>query len=247
MMGRTHALTGLVAGLALTQLDPGLTAFDTITVAAVTAGAALFPDLDHPQSIAANAAGPITRIPAAAITTVSGGHRHGTHSIIGIVAVGALTGLVTVAASTAAGAVVLGLWVAFLAALGSAAVMGRSRAGMIGHLTAFLLIGGLAASSAALTPPPPILLILATMTGAATHIAGDLLTDEGCPLLWPAPPRLALGLVTTDGLVERLLIGPAAFLAAAALAYPQLSPTLLPETVDALSHLTEMLTTWSHQ
>ena len=242
MMGRTHALTGAAAGLVLCQLHPNLTALHTLTIAAITAGAALWPDLDHPQSTAANAAGPLTRGPSMLIAALSGGHRQGTHSILGILTASALTGLAVLA-----GGIALGLWVAFLAALGSASVMGRSRPGMIAHVATFLVIGGLATTTSTFTPPPAATLILATMTGTAVHIAGDMITEEGCPLLWPLPVRVGVGLITTAGTAERWIIAPAAFLATAVLGYHQLHSTLIPESIHALSEVADMLWTWSQQ
>lgn len=43
----------------------------------------------------------------------------------------------------------------------------------------------------------------------AAHIAGACLTREGCPLLWLLPARLALLNLSTEGPVERWIIGPA--------------------------------------
>jgi len=54
--------------------------------ALVTAGAALLPDVDQPSSTIANSGGMITRSVAAVAGTLSGGHRHGTHSILAIAA-----------------------------------------------------------------------------------------------------------------------------------------------------------------
>lgn len=242
MMGRTHALTGAIAGLALCQPVPELTALHTLTVAAVTAGAALWPDMDHPQSTAANAVGPVTRIPAALISVISGGHRNGTHSLIGIAA----AGVVTIGAALIGG-FVLGLWVAFLVAIGTGSLLGRSRPAMAGHVLVFLLIGGLATTTAVFDPPRTGIIVAAVMLGFAVHIAGDVITEEGCPLLWPAKPRVGLGLITTDGLIERWLITPVAVAAVTVWGSAQTHTTLLLECGAALSAAADMITEWSAQ
>ena len=51
MLGRTHALTGLAAGLTVAALA-GLTATTPLPAYLVAAGAALLPDLDQPRSLA---------------------------------------------------------------------------------------------------------------------------------------------------------------------------------------------------
>jgi hypothetical protein len=42
------------------------------------------------------------------------------------------------------------------------------------------------------------------------HCLGDMLTKEGCPLLWPViPTRFKVANLTTDRFTERVIIGPA--------------------------------------
>ncbi|TDB73790.1 hydrolase, partial [Micromonospora sp. KC721] len=66
VMGRSHALSGAVTWLGGCALAAGLgarPAVGTVVVgAAVTAGAALLPDLDHPGSVVARSLGPVTRL-----------------------------------------------------------------------------------------------------------------------------------------------------------------------------------------
>jgi len=49
MMGRTHALSGLVAGVAAGHIWWHLDAQHLAVAAAVSAGAAVLPDIDHPE------------------------------------------------------------------------------------------------------------------------------------------------------------------------------------------------------
>lgn len=118
MMGRTHALSGaMMFGLAapvasyVTPLSLAELALGT----AVCAGGAVLPDIDHPGSGVSRTFGPLTRGFAVVIGRLSGGHRRGTHSLLGAAAFAVL-----VFGSTAlyAGN---GVWL--LAGLGAAALL----------------------------------------------------------------------------------------------------------------------------
>lgn len=106
MMGYGHAAMGAAGWLALTttsHLATGAAPQDPTVVAlgaVMTAGAALLPDLDHHSGTIAHAVPPVTIaghtiIPsptqalARLVERASGGHRHLTHSLIGILAAGA--------------------------------------------------------------------------------------------------------------------------------------------------------------
>jgi membrane-bound metal-dependent hydrolase YbcI (DUF457 family) len=86
MMGRTHALSGLVTGVAIGQFGWHLDPAHLAVGAAVTAGAAVLPDIDHPDASCADSFGFVTKGFAWLIGRVSGGHRHGTHSLVGVAA-----------------------------------------------------------------------------------------------------------------------------------------------------------------
>ncbi|GAA3193562.1 metal-dependent hydrolase [Actinocorallia longicatena] len=89
MMGRTHALSGLALFTAGTY--PLHLPADQIAIGAVVcAGAAVLPDIDHHGSNIARTFGPITRGFAWTIGKMSGGHRNGTHSALGVGLVAAL-------------------------------------------------------------------------------------------------------------------------------------------------------------
>jgi len=206
MMGRTHALSGLVTGVAAGHFWFHLDAAHLAVVAVVTAGAAVLPDIDHPDASVACSFGFVTEGFAWLIEHVSGGHRHGTHSLAGIAA---FTGAAYAAEHnrhTLAGKIGLGvLLVLVLASAVRALQIG-------GHLGDLLAIGGTVAmlrSGFGVTAVP-----WAIAVGTATHLAGDMLTNEGIPIAWPwsrqhwrlLPEPLAF---TTGTRPERWFVAPA--------------------------------------
>ena len=102
MMGPSHAACGAAAWVALTGTytvhladtslpvglglmpvgDPGV-----ITGALICAGAALLPDMDHPGGTVARSLPPLSRWLARGVSRLGGGHRHGTHSLVGLLVV----------------------------------------------------------------------------------------------------------------------------------------------------------------
>lgn len=86
MMGKGHATLGVAAWCATAPVIVTATG-NPITVGALllgaipVAGAALIPDIDHPNGSIANSAGPITRGIAKGAAFLSGGHREGTHTL----------------------------------------------------------------------------------------------------------------------------------------------------------------------
>lgn len=82
MMGRSHALSGIAVGLTGATaygLPPG----SAIFAAAVCGGAAVLPDIDHPDASISRTFGHATRALAWVVCRASGGHRNGTHSAFG--------------------------------------------------------------------------------------------------------------------------------------------------------------------
>lgn len=201
MMGPSHAISGAAAWLALTA-DTAVTAgvlegVDTASIwvgAGVATGAAMLPDLDHQHAKAANFLPPVTNVISNIIGTVSGGHRHGTHSFIG-------AGVFTVLAAVAAGATI------------DHADWSPTGTFQIGAAIMALLLAGLGLRTLKLTPNPTVAWIaafasawavgiwapeqtwwlpLAVGVGSLAHIAGDMLTVQGVPLLWPLNPKPAV-------------------------------------------------------
>ncbi|MEX2621923.1 MAG: metal-dependent hydrolase [Egibacteraceae bacterium] len=228
MMGRSHALSGAAGWLALA---PPLAAATDIPMepaglaagAVVTAGAALLPDLDHPSSTVARALGPVSQLLAVAIATLAGGHRQATHSLVFVAAVaaGVWAGMLSPAkdvVALATGGLCVGL---AIRALGPQ----QLRGGGVIDLTLVAWTVALTGIGWVHLGPVPWL-PAAVALGAALHLAGDCLTPQGCPLLWPHPARCAWPVLSrTGGPAEALITGGLA-LAVAYLAYAVLVPSL---------------------
>ncbi len=151
----------------------------------LAAGAALGPDLDHPQATAAHSAGALSKIGTGLVGAVSGGHRHGTHApIVAAAVVGAALWLADlgwtepdrftpswwVCAAVICGSMAFALKVlrlirrwpaAWITGAGTAAAVCLSWPGFLVHLPAIVAVGW------------------------CTHLAGDILTTGGLPLAWP--------------------------------------------------------------
>lgn len=188
-MGRTHAAIGAVAGAAYGEFIAHLPLQGTALLATFTAGMAVLPDLDHCKAVMAQSFGFLTQGFAWLVSKVSGGHRHGTHSLAGVAV---FTGLAMAAVHwrhDAAGKA--GLTV--LMSLAFAAVLYCVR--VTRHKADVLATG--AALAVTFTGYGLALVGLATALGCGAHLFADCLTDEGCPLalpltgrhfrLWPEP------------------------------------------------------------
>ncbi|GAA1553364.1 metal-dependent hydrolase [Kribbella hippodromi] len=205
MMGRSHALSGWCAGLAVAPLVGLTSVAEVVPFAAATAGYALLPDLDHPGASASRLLGPVTGLISGAIRAFSsvlyrltkgprdedstGKHRHATHTLVAAVLLGMLAaslgdrGKWAVLAIAVTGLVLaadaLGDWIVLvvLAAAGWS-VFGAALpgTGAADAVQAGLTqIGGWIGAAVAL--------------GMFVHCLGDSLTRSGCPWLWPLPIR----------------------------------------------------------
>jgi membrane-bound metal-dependent hydrolase YbcI (DUF457 family) len=217
MLGHTHAITGVTAWLAVTPVidaTAGLTYGEIGLGAALAAGAAMIPDLDCPGSTICRTYGPITNLPSRVISWFARGHRKGTHSLLGI----------SVFTAAAWWCQALGgwpqavlLWILLgVAARGLGIAVPRHQS-----LTAFVhcvTMAGVTALVLSSGLETGTVLPWAMGIGCAAHIAGDMLTEEGCPLLWPlSRSPFGLRVIETGGWVERVIAG-AAFVAAVVLA-----------------------------
>jgi membrane-bound metal-dependent hydrolase YbcI (DUF457 family) len=217
MMGANHAACGAAAWVALAtrlnvncgalhavlpaipaHLDLGLgllpvSPIGVVTGALVTAGAAMLPDADHHSSTIAHSLPPLSNALCSGLGRASGGHRHGTHSILGaltFIAAAWLAGLWTIdtpgfgTVFPGAGLVSI-LLVAFAAkALKAIPDSMRKFPWAVGVAVAVFI--------ALCAPEERGWFPLAVGVGVVVHIIGDLLTIEGCNLLWPLvlrPPR----------------------------------------------------------
>jgi membrane-bound metal-dependent hydrolase YbcI (DUF457 family) len=214
VLGLSHAASGLLTGLAAAEVTH-LPAAGAVTLSALTAGFAVLPDLDSCSSCAARSLGFLSEGFAHLVRLVSGGHRHATHSIVGVAVFTALAWLACHYRGEPYGRAVL----AAVLALAIAAGLRALRLG--GHSADLLAIG--AAAAIAWTGWYLALIPLACGLGCATHIAGDALTDVGVPLLWPLSLR-HYGLprpiaFTTGHAVERFGVDPLLMIGLGVLAY----------------------------
>lgn len=253
MLGISHATSGAALGLAVSGYAPQLvglqpSAGGILTFAAVCAGAALLPDLDHPASVASRRFSVASWLATRAVRPLSGivydltrgrrdtgkgTHRGLTHTIVAAVGIG----LAVNAASAAWGAPVL---------LG----------------TLFICLALAIKGLDAIVPGPPSLVIAAGLTyaverfvpggtagtagwlgtavtlGMLIHSVGDAITESGAPLLWPLRIRrrswYPVGTprplrFRTGGAVEMWLVAPALTVAVfvlVALVVPGVAPVL---------------------
>jgi membrane-bound metal-dependent hydrolase YbcI (DUF457 family) len=238
-MGRSHALSGWCAGLALAPVIGLGSAAEVIPFAAATAGYALLPDLDHPGAGASRLLGPITgalswlvRAFSSALYAVtkgprdeksSGKHRHASHTLVAAMLVGDLASYLGSRGGPWAvlGVVAFGLLLA-VDALGDWLLLILGVAGLL--IAADWLPGTapLAAVQAGLGEIGSWIGV-AVAAGMFVHCLGDTLTMSGCPWLWPIPIRGETwyeirppkGLrFRTGGRIERVLVAPALCVAA---------------------------------
>jgi membrane-bound metal-dependent hydrolase YbcI (DUF457 family) len=209
MLGHSHALSGACAGVA-TGIVAHLAAAPTATLGVLAAGAALIPDLDSCGSCSARSLGWLSALPSYVIRFVSGGHRHATHSLAGIAAFGGLAWLACTFRHDLAGKIGLGFLVVLVVS-GAIEALRLCR----GHIAD--LIGVAAAAAVVFYGFGLTLIPGAVVIGTAAHIAGDMLTDSGCPLLyplskfrykwWPEPFAFTTGTLPELAIVDPALLG----------------------------------------
>src|SRR5690606_4430177 len=216
MMGRSHAISGLPAGLWVAPMvglaNPLLAIPFTIT----TAGYALLPDLDHPSASGTRLLGPVGTVLSKVLRRASavvyehtkgpldenwnGKHRHLSHTWIFAAALGLAVSLLCLITP----------WVMLPVYL-LGVLLAADRLGgwalAVGLLGAALAVPELADGCVELAWQIGIAVAL----GCAVHCLGDALTPSGCPFLWLPWP---LGKLTTwagETWYEIKLLGPLAF------------------------------------
>lgn len=174
-MGYSHSVSAAATWLLLAETGV-LQIEDTATLAVTTlaaAGAGMLPDIDHHRGTIANSIPPVSRRVARLVGKISGGHRKGTHSLLGLLAFWALAYFAD--RLTYAGIPVLALALAGFAG-GLALRTFRAPGGWLGAIGVSLLT----LSTGALPHMP-----WAILTGATVHIIGDALTVRGVNPFWP--------------------------------------------------------------
>lgn len=213
MLGPRHAASGAVAfAAAAPYLHP--TGAGLIAGVILTAGAALDPDLDEHGSTISSEGGFLTEGLSQVVHRAGGGHRKLTHSLLGAVIFTATAELLVMDQHSIYARAGLVLYAGLL---GGAALHAlnprRRRARHRGHYRdlAALAAGGVAvfAFHVNLSPMPWCIAI-----GVLAHIAGDMLTHDGCPLLFPVCRRDFALLphplrITAGKFTEHWIVGPA--------------------------------------
>ncbi|ALD64222.1 hydrolase [Arthrobacter sp. YC-RL1] len=198
MMGGHHAMSGAAAWLAITtpvsigSVDLGFGAlqmdrWETLAGAIVCAGAALLPDADHHGATIARSLPPISSIFTRIIGKVSGGHRNGTHSILGMAFFILLAWLANGwAVQTAALGIVYPAAALFAVLLISFAVKSVK---FMPPALCWVIALAAGAFVGMNTPEENQWFLLAVAVGVAAHVLGDMLTIGGCNLIWPIKIR----------------------------------------------------------
>ncbi len=205
MLGHSHAISGAVTGLA-TGMFLHMSLPHVAALAGFTAGMALLPDLDKCGSSPARCLGFLSEAIAWIAGRLSGGHRHATHSVLGIAIFTGLAWLSCHFRADWAGKAGLALLMTLSVSAGLEALHVAR-----GHVADLIGIG--VASWEVWYGYGLWLIPLAVLVGCCTHIAGDMLTDSGCMLGFPAskhryhllPEPLAF---TTGTRPELLLVDP---------------------------------------
>ena len=233
VLGHSHSLSGAVTGLAAGLLLH-MSVPQTAALAGFTAGMALLPDLDKCGSSPARSLGFLSEAVAWIIARSSGGHRHATHSVLGIAIFTTLAWLSCHFRADWGGKAGLALLMTLSVAGGLEALhIARSH---VADLT------GIAVASAEIWYGYGLHLIpLAVLLGTTTHIVGDMLTDSGCMLGYPAstfryhllPEPLAF---TTGTRPELLFVDPLLTVALVALGIWVVDPAFITPHWPALAH-----------
>jgi membrane-bound metal-dependent hydrolase YbcI (DUF457 family) len=246
VLGRDHALSGAVAfaGVAPLVLAAGAwTGPQLLAGAALTAGAGVLPDLDEPGSTIARSFGFLTGAFAWLVHVVSGGHRKGTHSLLGVAVLTAAAWAAGQWQATARAAdgrltqpwhlVPAAVLLALLFAAGFRALrLGGHLADLAGIALAVFVVWRSwdVVEVTAFGRQVPVLAGCVAV-GMLAHIAGDMITHDGCPLLYPVtrhdfallpkPVR-----ITTNKAAEHWVVTPVLIAALAWFAWHDLTPAL---------------------
>ncbi|MHB8294293.1 MAG: metal-dependent hydrolase [Acidimicrobiales bacterium] len=199
MLGRDHAALGALVTLGVTRLA-GLGPAETIAVTATVAGMALLPDIDEPGSTVAHLAEPFTGAVAWVTKRLAGGHRCATHSLLAVAAsagVAFACAAIHLSPGVLASVILVGL--AYAIALRSLIPAGL-RPGYI-----MALVFAAAATWATWTYVGFAWTLWAVPLGVALHLAGDIVTSSGVPLLWPSKHHYSIPLLgNTASLAEKI-------------------------------------------
>lgn len=229
VLGYTHALTGATTWLVVAPplaeaMSRSLTPVELGAGTLACAGAALVPDLDHPQATVSRTFGPVSQSVARFTQLVSGGHRHATHSFLFAGMAGVAAWLMAVAGEWWAWGLMFVLAAFAIRALG---LLPRRWSGngksIFVMLEAALVTGLLHYGGVAdwwWLGPAMTVGCLAHIGPLAIPPAADFCTPERVPLFWPIKKRLGFPLIAhTGNWAETKIIAPATTLLLLALIY----------------------------
>lgn len=224
MMGGHHAASGAAAWIAIASTGPyalgwyPLDATGILIGAMTTAGTALVCDWDHRSSTIAHSLPPLSKVIAVGIEKASGGHRQGTHSLLGasaFVILAAMAAQFQVSTPVGQLSVGAGLLCMFMINLAADALKVFPKHGWLANWVFALVMAGLVTWFA---PAQWGWLPLSMLAGVVVHIVGDMITVGGVPLLWPIvikPPKfwrrlpLVSGIWKANGALSIPLLGKA--------------------------------------
>lgn len=175
MMGFSHSVSAAAAWLLLVETNT--VTVDSPQVLAVTtlccAGAGMLPDIDHKNGSIAHSLPPVSTILASVVSSLSGGHRKGTHSLVGLL----VFWIIAVAAEELTYQGIPWASLVITAYMGGLALrMFGAPGGWLGALG----LGWLAWETDSLSHTP-----LAIGVGATVHLLGDFITTRGINPFWP--------------------------------------------------------------
>lgn len=220
MLGYSHAMSGAVAWLAVAPVATEalgmapLNEYELIAGTIATAGAALIPDLDHPQATIAHTFGFISKSISKVTALLAGGHRQGTHSLLfvgGFALFAYFVGLgLNLVDSTLPPLIMMFLLAAF-AFRGLNIVPPKTSSSFKGTLV--LIEAAVLVALLHLLNQNSTLswdwLWLAAGLGAFVHLLGDAITPEGVPFFYPIRSRFSVPIIAQTGnIMERVIISP---------------------------------------
>lgn len=206
MMGPTHAMSGVAAGLGAAALASHygyseLGIAEVVVVAGITAGAALLPDIDHPSATLARTWGPVSTTISKAVNSgsagivnltgskkdkkCSNGHRTFTHTFIFAI----LAALLTYAAVNSWGTAAALTIFYILTSLAMQTLL-RDRTRSMGPILSNIVAAG-ATWAAWIALPDTMsatLLGAVVFVGCVAHMIGDSVTVSGIPAFAPFLP-----------------------------------------------------------
>lgn len=201
-MGKSHLLLGGAGFLGIgapalawfgVALSPSQLAAGTI----VCAGAAMLPDMDHPQATVSRSLGRVSQFLAKYLAKLFGGHRNGTHSILFAVAVA--IGLKALLETP-------GSWAAIAICFFFSSLVVKVLTETSGIISAIL--SAVIALTLVSINPDIEWIYLAVALGCLLHDLGDVLTPEGVPPAWPlSKRRLSIPIIGHTGDKRETMIG----------------------------------------